>query len=286
MKKAITITVLLFALVAVGCQRVQHSELKSQVVGIEQVVANPQAYAHKLVTIHGCFIASFERVALLPCEHADADHSIWVEDAEMLHAMEETRLPSIPQAIPDELRTQPKATFIFQYNEAAIRAAWKKLLPANAPNPYRAEVTVVGQFETVGQRPDMSKEGFGHLNMYPHELILLDVRESVPAKVSPSSVPPTGEPVGGGDVAYSLKGFIGYTNTGTPVSETMVECFAPSGKKLATTKTDAEGIFSFPGLQEGRYELKARKPGMYTLTTTVNSTRRSSNFLSLVAEAN
>ncbi|HWR35877.1 MAG TPA: hypothetical protein VN622_08430 [Clostridia bacterium] len=206
MKNVIAIFVFLFAVAASGCHRASHSESQPQVVDIEQVVARPQSYAHKVVTVHACFVSSFERVALLPCQGADLDYSIWVEDAEMLHAMQETSLPAMPQAVPDELRTAPKAGFVFRYDEAKIRAAWNKLRPENSPNPYRAEVVVVGQFETVEpRRPEVLKNGFGHMNMYAHELILVDVLAVSPlsgtTQKSSESTPPSGEPVGEGDVA-------------------------------------------------------------------------------------
>ena len=288
-KNAIATTVLLLVAVAgVACRSTSPRDAQSQAIPIEQVVADPQSYAHQLVTIRGCFVSSFERVALLPCRNANIDQSIWVEDAEMLHAMQDTRLPAIPPAIPDELRTAPKTTFVFSYDVARTRAAWNKLRPEDSPNPYRAEVVVVGQFETIRPRnPEALKDGFGHMNMYPHELVLTDVIESRPVglEMSTESAALSGEPVGEGNIGYPMKGFIGYTNTGTPVSGMTIECFTPSGKKVGATKTDAAGMFSFAEMPEGRYKLQAKKPGLYTLTATVNTTRTSSNFLSLVAEA-
>ena len=78
--------------------------------------------------------------------------------------------------------------FVFSYDAERIRAAWNKLRPENSPNPYRAEVVVVGQFETIRPRdPETLKDGFGHMNMYPHEVVLTDVIESRPVGFEMSS---------------------------------------------------------------------------------------------------
>jgi len=63
------------------------------------------------------------------------------------------------------------------------------------------------------------------------------------------------EPVG-----YPLSGWVGYTDTGEPVSNMTVEALAGPDKRLAATvKTDTAGRFSFPTLSPGRYYLRAAK---------------------------
>ena len=63
------------------------------------------------------------------------------------------------------------------------------------------------------------------------------------------------EPVG-----YPLKGWVGYTNTGEPVSDmTVLVLTSPDKPPVATAKTDAAGRFSFPTIGTGRYYLRATK---------------------------
>lgn len=96
---------------------------------------------------------------------------------------------------------------------------------------------------------------------------------------------PEGEPVGDGDVGFPLRGFVGYTNTGEPVKDMLIECYASGwSKPVASTTSDASGLFSLPGLPEGTYNLKASKPGWATIKVVVNVTRKSKNFLDLVEE--
>jgi hypothetical protein len=65
-----------------------------------------------------------------------------------------------------------------------------------------------------------------------------------------------------GRVGYPLRGWVGYTNTGTAVSEMTIECFSSDGKQLiASAKTDSSGNFSFPKLKPGTYSLKGTKRG-------------------------
>lgn len=88
-------------------------------------------------------------------------------------------VPALPSPVPIELRTPKESSFVFKYDEAKSRAAWKKLNSASAASAYKLEVTVVGQFETVfPQEPQPMKLGFGHLNAYKHSLILVDVLQS------------------------------------------------------------------------------------------------------------
>lgn len=93
------------------------------------------------------------------------------------------------------------------------------------------------------------------------------------------------EAVGEGTIGYPLKGFIGYTNTGTPIRGMKVECFVDGWKKrVASTKTDSNGNFSFPQLPEGKYHLKASLRGYFSIKTIVTTTKGSKNVLSLITE--
>jgi len=94
------------------------------------------------------------------------------------------------------------------------------------------------------------------------------------------------EVVDRGEVGFPLRGFIGFTNTGTPVKGMLVECFVEGAKKpVKTTSTDASGHFSFPDLPEGKYYLRASQRGIATINTVVSTGRRFNNVLSLVTEA-
>ena len=162
-----------------ACHRNPTSTTSPQEVGIEQLLANPKAYDHHLVTVRGCYVSAFERSTLEPCQDARHDTLIWVEDAAPIHALEQLQLPGIRIPEPKELQTAPKPVFVFPYDDTKNREAWRKLIPERLPSVYRSEVTLVGQFETIApQRPDPMRSGFGHLNAYMHDLILVDVLRS------------------------------------------------------------------------------------------------------------
>jgi hypothetical protein len=88
-----------------------------------------------------------------------------------------------------------------------------------------------------------------------------------------------------GAVAYPLKGHIALTNVGKPVTGMLVECFVRGWKKrVAVTKTDSSGDFSFPDLPEGLYYVKASQRNLFTIRTVVTTTRKFTNVLSLITE--
>lgn len=61
-------------------------------------------------------------------------------------------------------------------------------------------------------------------------------------------------------VGYPLKGWVGITNTGEPVSDMTVQVLiSPDKPPVAIAKTDAAGRFSFPRLGPGRFYLRATK---------------------------
>ncbi len=173
------ILLLAVAAVTAGCHRSSPDGGAPSVIAVELIVANPHAYAHRVITVRGCYVSGFERMTVQPCDNAQHDQMIWVESAEMLHTLEQAALPPLPSAVPRELRTPEQPLFLFKYDEAQSRAAWKQLTPESAPSAYRLEVTVVGQFETVSQdKAGPTQVGFGHLNAYKHQLILVDVLHS------------------------------------------------------------------------------------------------------------
>jgi hypothetical protein len=93
-----------------------------------------------------------------------------------------------------------------------------------------------------------------------------------------------GEPVG-----YPLKGWVGYTNTGKPVSDMTVQALiSPDKQPAATAKTDTAGRFSFPTLPPGRYYLRAVKMvggGKVIADDVVTVSKGKSGIACLVAEA-
>ena len=63
-----------------------------------------------------------------------------------------------------------------------------------------------------------------------------------------------------GTVGYPLRGWVGYTNNGTPVSQMTIECFSRDGKHpVASATTDNAGNFLFPRLKPDTYFLKGTK---------------------------
>ncbi len=91
-------------------------------------------------------------------------------------------------------------------------------------------------------------------------------------------------------VAYPLHGWVGMTNTGTPVDDMTIEVFTQPGKPpVATTVTNSEGRFSFPTLRPGKYFLKGTRQlnEKYVIRAdeTLTVTRKSKGIACLVADA-
>jgi hypothetical protein len=136
---------------------------------VEQVLSNPQADAHRLVTIQGCYFHGFEDSTLRACQGGRlSEEAIWVEDATMIHDLDQWQ----PKGNDPDL-SWLRIPLLFQYDEARNTAAWRELRKSWAGS----QVTVVGQFETtVIQVPGVPRrDGFGHLGQFKHELILVDV---------------------------------------------------------------------------------------------------------------
>lgn len=139
---------------------------------VEQVLSNPQAYAHRLVTIQGCYFHGFEDSTLRACQGGGlSEEAIWVEDATMIHNLDQWQ----PKGNEPDL-SWLRIPLLFQNDEAKNTAAWREL----SKSWVGSQVTVVGQFETtVMQVPGVPRrDGFGHLGQFKHELILVDVRRS------------------------------------------------------------------------------------------------------------
>ena len=91
-------------------------------------------------------------------------------------------------------------------------------------------------------------------------------------------------------VAYPLRGWVGYTNTGTLIDGMTIEVFTKVGEPpIQTTVTDSAGGFSFPKLRPGKYYLKGTKQldDNYVIRAdeTITVSRQSKGIVCLVAEA-
>lgn len=91
-------------------------------------------------------------------------------------------------------------------------------------------------------------------------------------------------------VAYPLRGWVGYTNTGTLIDRMTIEVFTQRGEPpVETTVTDSAGGFSFPKLRPGKYFLKGTKQlnDKYVIRAddTITVTKNSKGIACLVAEA-
>lgn len=162
-----------------ACYRTSPSVAPSPAIPVEQLLANPQAYAHQLVTLSGCYFSAFESSVLQPCQDASSNDVIWVENAALIHSIEQVQPSGIGLPEPQQLQRLSKPILVFKYDDATNRAAWNKLIPEALPPIYRSEVTVSGQFETMApQVPGPMRGGFGHLNVFTHELILVEVLSS------------------------------------------------------------------------------------------------------------
>lgn len=183
----IAIAVLLTSLVLLACnQKERQPETPvSTVVTIEQLVRQPVNYSHRLITVKGCYIRSDERSTVQPCTSNRHDEMVWVESADELYALADTRNQLPNGVVPKELQnvSVPMPEFVFRYDEKKSRAAWAKLEQAGVYPLKPIEVVVTGQFDTVAPKkantdPYDVGHGFGHLGQYEHRLILLAVLDA------------------------------------------------------------------------------------------------------------
>jgi hypothetical protein len=130
---------------------------------VEQIFANPQTFAHRIVTIPGQYLSGFETSLLFTCANGHIV-DLWVENAWGVLAMAKMN-EQLPLA---ERWDNP--ILKFKFDEQKNAAAWGKL---NSQG-YSSDVTLVGQVETKTS----DTGGFGHLGAHKHELILLDVLSS------------------------------------------------------------------------------------------------------------
>lgn len=152
-------------------------------VSVEELLANPQGYAHTMVRASGCFVRGLESMTLRSCGASGMGEAIWVEDAQFVQEMQKHRLPDVPDAIPKGLERPAINRQLFTCDEEHNAEAWKELKPSLDREQTVLEVELLGQFETAAV-PLMAQSAFGHLGGYSHELILADVLSSRPARFS------------------------------------------------------------------------------------------------------
>jgi hypothetical protein len=74
------------------------------------------------------------------------------------------------------LKRPANGKLLFEYDEKCNLQAWDKL---DSVDQTASQVLLLGQFKTISpQVPVTMESGFGHLNAYEHELILVDVLDA------------------------------------------------------------------------------------------------------------
>jgi hypothetical protein len=85
--------------------------------------------------------------------------------------------------------------------------------------------------------------------------------------------------------AKELAGIVAITNVGTPVPDMLVELYNKGWRKrIAVTKTDANGFFRFPHRSEGKYYLRTSKAGFSSDKVIVMISKKSKEPLALITE--
>lgn len=136
-----------------------------------------------MVTVRGCYTGDRAVVSELTACHGPSG-LIWVENAgSMLKSIEQTeklsrylRQHGEPDLAIIFVRIETSAKLLFAYDERRNSRAWHEL-----HNTLGSEIVLWGQFETS------EKRGFGYSNLYPSELILIDVLSKEPTAKRPKS---------------------------------------------------------------------------------------------------
>src|SRR5215469_1163391 len=140
-----------------------HSADPNSEITVEQILANPQAYSHRLVKVRGCQMWGFELSTFVSCDAIAASFpgQIWLEDAESVREQEEYfRSFNLPMQGPEPVH------LLFHYDAQREDAVRRNLDYAGS-----SPVLILAQFETTGG----TRPRFGHLGGFSHELILVDV---------------------------------------------------------------------------------------------------------------
>jgi hypothetical protein len=146
-----------------GCSR------SIPILTVEELLANPQDHSHTMVKVRGCFVSEFEKAVLQPCESQNQGQNIWVEEAMFYEQINE-----LGRNHP-EFKGPAPVKLLFEYDKGREKRAWKALTDSLGQKQRTSEIILLGQFETIAPHAPRANEGFGHLDAYPHELILVDV---------------------------------------------------------------------------------------------------------------
>ncbi len=167
-----------------GCKQIVPPNIETApTVSVEDLLSNPQRYAHTMVKASGCFVRGLEGMTLRSCGASGTGEAIWVEDAGFVQEMQKHRLPGVPDATPKGLEKPAINSQLFTYDTKHNAETWKELKPSSNREQTVHEVVLLGQFETATV-PVMAQSAFGHRGAYFHELILADVLSSRPAQFS------------------------------------------------------------------------------------------------------
>jgi hypothetical protein len=172
------------SLLLAACKQTVPPKMESApTVSVDELLANPQSYAHTMVKASGCFVRGLEGMTLRPCGATEMDEAIWIEDVRTVQEMQKHRLPDVPAAIPKGLERRPIKRQLLTYDEKHNAEVWKELKPSSDREQAVLAVELLGQFETAAV-PLLGQSAFGHRGAYSHELILAEVLSRRPAQFS------------------------------------------------------------------------------------------------------
>jgi hypothetical protein len=161
-----------------GCNRPSNPNIAPiPSLTVEELLVSPKTYSHSLVKVSGCYVSGFEKSVLQPCGNTNQSERIWVESAAAIYLeLKRPTLPGMPEPTPEELMSSANGKILFEYDEGRNSRAWQRLESSSSRDPKASQVVFLGQLETIAPGvPKTMELGFGHLNAYPHELILVDV---------------------------------------------------------------------------------------------------------------
>jgi len=177
---------------AAGFTRKPHPADPNSEITVEQILANPQAYSHRVVKIRGCYMHGFELSEFVSCDatglgmwpgrlmyislQQDAPvqqinaSCIWLQSSQVAWAQQDRSSSNRPMDEPEPVH------LLFHYDAKKDDAACRKLISLNG-----SQISILAQFETAAG----SDRRFGHLGHCSHELILEDVLRPATANSMP-----------------------------------------------------------------------------------------------------
>jgi hypothetical protein len=132
----------------------QSAATKDVSIEVRELVDSDSKYAHRLITVHSCFVKEFEIRVLPPCGakfDQFSKYSIWLEDIDQV-TQEAERTKTAPFI-------QAQSAKVLKDGRADL---WR--LEANRDRP--PSIVVEGEFQTSRTRK------YGHLDAYRHRFIV------------------------------------------------------------------------------------------------------------------